>query len=77
LSPFDVPKEENPIMKKVATSVSFVLSIISLTSPALAEGADVIRSNGCVIFDANDVPVFDPEAEVQIVDTNNKGGTSA
>jgi hypothetical protein len=66
--------KEKPIMKKLATSVSFALGIISLTSPALAEGADVLRTNGCIVFDANGVPVFDPEAQVQIVNTNNKNG---
>jgi hypothetical protein len=43
-------------------------------APAPGAAADVLRTNGCVFFDANGTAWFDADARIQIVTTNNPRG---
>jgi hypothetical protein len=62
-------------MRKISSIA--VAGLLALSCGAAYAGpADVVRGNGCIGFDANGTPAFDPNANLQFVFTNNADGVA-
>lgn len=61
-------------MKKQLLAISAMLALG--TAPVYAGPADIVSGQGCVGFDANGAPWYDPNAEFKIVFTNNPNGNA-